>query len=78
MGASRLGCHTLCDGVIAGGDDAVGLGLSEPPLDLGIDDEIDERITRMATRRDQLLEQALHGKGLTAMERAQFVSRPAR
>ncbi|MGV9546224.1 RRQRL motif-containing zinc-binding protein [Nocardia beijingensis] len=45
----------------------------ESPERIGISDEIAARITRMATQREQLLDQARHGKGLTSMERAQLV-----
>ncbi|MGW4330001.1 hypothetical protein ACWEKR_29410 [Nocardia sp. NPDC004573] len=38
-----------------------------------ITDDTNLQITRMATQRDQLLDQARHGKGLTSMERAQIV-----
>ncbi|WP_280476244.1 RRQRL motif-containing zinc-binding protein [Nocardia asiatica] len=38
-----------------------------------ITDDTNQQITRMATQRDQLLDQARHGHGLTSMERAQLV-----
>ncbi|MGW4720577.1 hypothetical protein [Nocardia sp. NPDC004260] len=46
---------------------------AESPERIGISDEIGARVTRMAAQREQLLEQARHGKGLTSMERAQLV-----
>ncbi|MEU2043661.1 RRQRL motif-containing zinc-binding protein [Nocardia niwae] len=36
-------------------------------------DDTNLQITRLATQREQLLDQARHGKGLTSMERAQIV-----
>ncbi len=45
---------------------------TESPERIGLSDEIGARITRMATQREQLLDQARHGKGLTSMERAQL------
>ncbi|MEW1738809.1 RRQRL motif-containing zinc-binding protein [Nocardia beijingensis] len=38
-----------------------------------ITDDTNLQITRMATQREQLLDQARHGHGLTSMERAQIV-----
>ncbi|BDT96969.1 hypothetical protein IFM12275_69450 (plasmid) [Nocardia sputorum] len=38
-----------------------------------ITDDTNQQITRMATQREQLLDQARHGHGLTSMERAQIV-----